>query len=132
MDKIRRTNLVSQIYDAAREVHEFTGPGVAAVIFKSCLMHELRMRSLRFRPQPPFQVVYKGLKIEDQVSIDLAVEEEVLIEIVTSPEHLQQHQIRLQTALTFSGYSLGILFDIHQLRLIDGFKKMNNPKKTSS
>lgn len=129
MDKIRQTNLVSQIYDAAREVHENTRPGISAQVFKSCFMHELRMRTLRFRSNPLFQVIYKGLKIEEHISIDFSIEEEVLIEVVTQPDQIVQHQIRLQTALAFSGYSLGILLDIHQARIIDGFKKINNQKR---
>ncbi|NOU47740.1 MAG: GxxExxY protein [Bacteroidales bacterium] len=130
MDKIKRGNLVTQIYDAAREVHEFTGPGVLASVYKSCLMHELRLRTLRFRSNPSFGIMYKGLKVDDQVSIDLSIEEEVLIEIVTLPGNIPNHLVRMQTALTFSGYPLGIILDIHQPRLIDGFKKINNPKRT--
>jgi GxxExxY protein len=130
MDKIKRGNLVTQIYDAAREVHEFTGPGVLASVYKSCLMHELRLRTLRFRSNPSFGIQYKGLKIEDQVSVDLAIEEEVLIEIVTSPGNMQHHITRMQSAMTFSGYPMGIILDIHQPRLIDGFKKINNLKRT--
>jgi GxxExxY protein len=130
MDKIKRGNLVTQIYDAAREVHEFTGPGVLASVYKSCLMHELRLRTLRFRSNPTFGIMYKGLKVEDQVNIDLSIEEEVLIEIVTLPVNMPNHLARMQTALTFSGYAMGIILDIHQPRLIDGFKKINNPKRT--
>ncbi len=132
MDKIKRSNLVTQIYEAAREVHAFTGPGVIASVYKSCLMHELRLRSLRFRPNPCFSVNYKGLKIDDQINIDLSIEEEVLIEIIAKPEDIPMHLIRLNTALAFSGYQLGILLDIHQSRLIDGFKKINNPKRNQS
>lgn len=130
MDKIKRSNLVTQIYDAAREVHEFTGSGVLSSVYKNCLMHELRLRTIRFRSNPSFGIMYKGLKIEDQVSVDLSIEEEVLIEIVALPNNLTNHQIRMQTALTFSGYPLGIILDIHQPRLIDGFKKIINPKRT--
>jgi GxxExxY protein len=130
MDKIKRSNLVTQIYDAAREVHEFTGPGVLSSVYKNCLLHELRLRTIRFRNNPSFGIMYKGLKIEDQVCVDLSIEEEVLIEIVTLPNNLTNHQIRMQTALTFSGYPMGIILDIHQSRLIDGFKKIINPKRT--
>lgn len=131
MDKGSRGMLAMQIYDAAREVHQTIGPGMLEGVFKSCLIHELRLRGLRFRPNAPIEVFYKGMRIDEKLSADLVVEENVVVEIVKSSQNMEHHITRLNTILSFTGMPLGILIDPAAERFVDGFKKVINPKKLS-
>lgn len=123
--------LAMQIYDAAREVHQSIGPGMLDSIFKVCLIHELRLRGLRFRPNASIELLYKGLRVDERLMADLIVEENIVIEIVKSSQHLDYHITRLNTILSFTGMPLGILIDPAAERIIDGFRKIINPKKLS-
>lgn len=119
------------IYDCAREVHAVVGAGILPELFQSCLAHEFRLRGLRFRMNAPQQVVYKGIRLEDKLIADFIIEEEIALEIIAKSADYQQHLRKINSILSFSSCSLGILIDPSQERLIDGFKKITNLKKIS-
>jgi GxxExxY protein len=131
MDKSRRNSLATQIFDCVREVHSWTGPGILAEVFKNCLAHEIRLRGIRFRMNAAVPVNYKGIKIDEKLFADFIIEEEIAIEVITGKRFTEVHQSKLNTILFFSGLSLGILIDPTETRIIDGFKKIPNPKKLS-
>ncbi len=123
--------LAMQIYDAAREVHQNMGPGVLDGVFKACLIHELRLRGLRFRPNATVEVVYKGIRIDERIIADLVIEDDIVVEIVKSNHNIDYHITKLNTILSLTGMQLGILLDPAAERIVDGFKKIINPKKLS-
>jgi GxxExxY protein len=129
MDKSRRNSLATLIYDCAREVHAHTGPGILPEIFKSCLAHELRLRGMRFRMNAPIAVQYKGIRIEEKLFADFIIEEEIAVELITSIRKTEEHQKKLNTVVSFSGCSMGVLLNPSEERLIDGFKKITNLKR---
>ncbi|MCE1201396.1 MAG: GxxExxY protein [Bacteroidia bacterium] len=131
MDKGSRGMLAMQIYDAAREVHQNIGPGMLDGVFKSCLIHELRLRGLRFRPNATIEVLFKGIRVDERLTADLIVEENIVVEIVKSAQNIDYHITKLNTILSFTGLPLGILLDPAAERIVDGFKKIINPKKLS-
>jgi GxxExxY protein len=131
MDKSRRNNLAILIFDSAREVHSVVGAGILPDLFKSCLAHEFRLRGLRFRMNAPQQVVYKGIRLEDKLIADFIIEEEIALEIIAESDAYQKQLLKINSILSFSSCSLGILIDPSQERLIDGFKKITNLKKIS-
>ncbi len=132
MEKSRRNSLATLIYDCAREVHASVGPGILPVIFRSCLAHELRLRGLRFRINPSVPVIYKGIRIEEKLFADLIVEEEIAVEIIEDSHQTDSSLKKLNTVLSFSGCSLGILIDPSSEKMIDGYKKITNVKKITS
>lgn len=131
MDRSNRNSLATRIYDSAREVHAYTGPGIMAEVFKSCLAHELRLRGIRFRTNPSIAVNYKGIRIEERLYADFIVEESIILEIVTGKRFTELHQSKLNTIMFFSQLELGILIDPSSERMLDGFKRISNPKKLS-
>ncbi|MBK9290366.1 MAG: GxxExxY protein [Bacteroidetes bacterium] len=131
MDKGSRGMLAMQIYDAAREVHQTIGAGMLYGVFQACLIHELRLRGLRFRTNALVDVHYKGIRIDERLVADLIVEENVVVEIVKTSENIAYHLTRLNTILSFTGIQLGILLDPSAERIVDGFRKVINPKKLS-
>lgn len=130
MEKSRRNSLATLIYDCAREVHEHTGPGILPGIFRSCLAHEMRLRGLRFRMNAAITVVYKGIRIEEKLFADFIVEEEIAVNIFDNPLDKDFQLKRMQSILAFSGCGGGVWLDTSNQRLVDGFKKIINLKKT--
>jgi len=121
--------LATLIYDCAREVHAYTGPGILPEIFKSCLAHEFRLRGIRFRMNAPVAVHYKGIRIEEKLFADFIIEEEIAIELISSVRKAEEHLKKLNTVVSFSGCSMGVLLNPAEERLIDGFKKITNLKR---
>ncbi len=128
MERSRRNSLATQIYDAAKEVHSITGAGVTAVVFRACMAHELRLRGLRFRILPKIPVIYKGLKVDVDVFADFLIEEEILV-MIEQGDQPDRTLANLHTALRFSGLELGVLLDISNEKMIDGFKKVQKLQK---
>ncbi|MBS4058565.1 MAG: GxxExxY protein [Bacteroidales bacterium] len=129
MDRISRSKLTTLVYEAVREVHQITGPGIIKEVFLSCLIQELRLRGIHFRHHARLQVQYKGIKIEEQLTVDLIVEDALIVEIVSRPELLAAHQEKLNTLLSFSGIDSGALVSIFEDKIIDGFKKFSQNKR---
>lgn len=120
------------IFDCAREVHSVVGAGIMSDLFKSCLAHEFRLRGLRFRLNVPIQVVYKGIRVEDRLIADFIIEEEIALEVIIDQASALRQTKKLNSILSFSNCSMGVLVDPAQERLIDGFRKITNLKKIPS
>ncbi|GAB1418189.1 hypothetical protein MASR2M12_09540 [Bacteroidales bacterium] len=129
MEKARRSSLATVIYDCAQEVHRTLGSGILPDIFKSCLAHEMRLRGLRFRSNVVVPVYYKGVKIAEQLVAHYVVEEEIVVEICDNPEKTHHAQKKLNSLLSFSGCTLGILINPSAEQLIDGWKKISSKNK---
>ena len=128
MDKQSRNSLAVQLYDCCREVHEYYDRKVVSSVFIAALAHEMRLRGLRFRTKTIIDIQYKGIHTGQKISVDYIVEDEIVLEICTEMNPLSWHENRLSTILTSTVYSLGILIDPRQQKIIEGFKKIMNSK----
>lgn len=128
MDKQRRNSLAVQLFDCCREVHEYYGQKVFSQVFTVALAHEMRLRGIRFRQKSTFDVHYKGIKTDQKLIADFVVEDAIVLEICTESQPVNWHETRLQTLMFFAGTEMGILIDPAKTKMIDGFKKINNPK----
>ena len=78
----RETEEVARnIVDAALCVHRALGPGLLESVYEICLCHELHLRGLSFKSQLPVPVIYKGMRLDAELRIDLVVEDCVLVEL---------------------------------------------------
>lgn len=75
------------ILDSAFKVHSALGPGLLEGVYEKCLAHELSKLNLRVERQVFLPVVYDGIVIEDSYSIDLLVEDAVIVELKVSDGH---------------------------------------------
>lgn len=128
MDKQQRNSLAVQLFDCCREVHEYYGQRVFSQVFAIALGHEMRLRGIRFRQKPVYDVHYKGIKTDQKVVAEFIVEEGIVLEIQSETHTHEWHEARLQTIMFYAGAGMGILIDPSQTKMIDGFKKIFNPK----
>ena len=56
------------------EVHKQLGPGLLESVYFTCLLMELRAAGLSVTPRMALPLVYKGMKLESKLEIDLAVQ----------------------------------------------------------
>src|SRR5690606_21229202 len=76
-----RDPLTEKIIGAAIEVHRAVGPGLLEQIYEECMCRELALQELSFQRQLPVPLKYKGVKLENNLRIDLLVEHKVIIEL---------------------------------------------------
>jgi len=122
------SHITRPILAAAIEVHRTLGPGLLESIYTPCLHYELTVRKLRFVAQRTVPIVYKGMPMEACYRVDLIVEDAVVIETKSVAAALPVHQAQLLTYMQLTGCPLGLLINFNVPRLMDGVKRLINPR----
>jgi GxxExxY protein len=107
---------VFQIVGAAMEVLNGLGHGLPEKPYEKALAVELGLRSISFRQQPRFEVLYKqttiGEYLPDIVAFDAVVIEAKAIDAITDVERGQ-----MLTYLRITGYSVGVILNFKRRAL---------------
>lgn len=120
------------VIGAAIEVHKHLGPGLRERIYELAMVCELKQRGLRVGQQVPFRVHYKGEDLGSQ-SIDLIVNDLVIVENKSVAEFTDVDEAQLLGYLRFTGLPLGLLINFNKPRLIDGVvRRVNSTRITRS
>lgn len=127
LEYVNKLNSISgQVLDAAIEVHRNLGPGLLESIYEICLLKELRSRGLEVKSQLLLPVYYKGEPLEKYYTIDLLVEDLVVVEIKTVERNIPINKAQLMTYLKLSGKHLGLLINFNVPLLVQGFERILN------
>ncbi len=113
-------NLAYKIVGAAIEVHRILGPGLLESIYEECLFHELKLRGLSPERQVPVSIIYKGIKVKDDLHIDLLVNKLVIVELKSVNEMPPIYQAQIISYMDLSEIPKGLLINFNVVRLIDG------------
>lgn len=119
-------NLTGEIISAAIEVHKILGPGLLESIYEKSLARELNVRGLNVEIQKPVDVVYKGVKVADDLRLDMIVEDKVIVELKSVEELKNVHYKQLQTYLRLLDKSVGLLINFNVSYLKDGIHRVVN------
>jgi GxxExxY protein len=113
-----------QVVDAAFEVHRMLGPGLTEPVYEVCLCYELSQRGLAFVTQDPVPVVYKGIRLDADVRLDVLVEDCVLVELKSVENPIPVFEAQLLTYLKLTGKRLGLLINFNVPLLKNGIKRI--------
>ena len=105
------------IIAAASEVYRSFGPGLLQDAYLLSLAYELRDRSIQVKQNVTFPLVYKKLQVERGYSVDLVVEEQVLVTVLAIDRALPVHSARLMTVLRLSSRSAGMIINFGNEKL---------------
>lgn len=72
--------LTHDVIGAAIEVHRELGPGLLESVYQACLDHQWISRGIEFQPRLPLPVIYKGLKLDVDLRLDILIPERLVIE----------------------------------------------------
>jgi GxxExxY protein len=125
-------DLTGQILGAAIEVHRALGAGLLESIYTSCLHFELSARNLRYVAQRAVPIVYKGMKVDACYRVDLIVEDLVVVEVKSVAALSPVHESQLLTYMSLTECPAGLLINFNVRRLVDGVRRMINPRVGSS
>ena len=116
--------IASQIVDAAFKVHSALGPGLLESVYETCLLHELRSRSLKAQRQVTLPIICEGLQIDSGLRLDLLIEDQVVVELKAVEKFLPILGAQLLTYLKLSGHRLGLLINFNVPRIKDGIRRI--------
>jgi len=77
-------------------------------------------------------IVYKGMQIDTCYRIDLIVEDLVVVEVKSVNILSPVHESQLLTYMALTGCPVGLLINFNVRRLMDGVRRMINPRAGSS
>jgi GxxExxY protein len=132
VDPSEFNDITRRILAGAIEVHRTLGPGLLESIYTPCLLAELTARQLKFVTQRAIPIVYKGMPLESSYRVDLIVEDLVVVELKATNTLLPVHQAQVLTYLEITKCPAGLLINFNVPRLMDGVKRVINPRATQS
>ena len=116
--------LTEKIIGFAIEVHRQLGPGLLESAYEECLCFELKQADIPFRRQVPLPVVYKSVRLDCGYRLDIAIENQVIIELKTVERLLPIHEAQLLTYMKLARIPTGLLLNFNTAVLKDGIRRL--------
>ena len=116
--------MATVVVDAAFQVHTTLGPGLLESIYETCLCHESACRKVPFRKQVSVPVIYRDLRLDSGLRLDLLVDEELVVEIKAVEEHLPLYEAQLLTYLKLVDVRLGLLINFNVELIKHGIRRV--------
>lgn len=114
------------IIGAAIAVHRELGPGLLESIYETCLVHELREAGLAVSQQHAIPIIYKGIRMANDLRLDILVNDRIIVEVKEVEEFHPVHQAQLLTYLKLTDKRVGLLLNFNSPVLSQGIKRMMN------
>jgi GxxExxY protein len=118
--------LSEAIIGAAIAVHRELGPGLLESIYETCLVHELREAGLAVSQQLAIPIMYKGVRMSNDLRLDLLVDDRIIVEVKAVEDFHPVHQAQLLTYLKLTDKRVGLLLNFNSPVLRNGIKRMMN------
>jgi GxxExxY protein len=119
--------LSGEVIGAAIEVHRIMGPGLLESIYERCLLRELELRGIRARNQQEVVIDYKGTVFQETLRFDLLVEDCLLVELKAVKDVLPIHKAQLLSYMKLLNVPVGLVFNFHEWKLVDGMSRLVLP-----
>jgi GxxExxY protein len=116
--------LSNQVIGLAIEVHRQLGPGLLESAYEECLALELIEAGLQFRRQVELPIIYKSVRIDCAYRLDLAIADQLIMELKSVERILPLHEAQLLTYLRLSGLRIGLIMNFNTAVLKDGLRRM--------
>lgn len=126
MNKEHFEYLVSQIFQAALQIHRNLGPGLLESVYEYALVKELQLRNIVVLYQVKIPLFYKGYDTGKEFFFDILVENEIVIEVKSADEIYPVHQAQLLSYLKLADKRMRFLINFNVALIKDGFKRMVN------
>ena len=113
-----------EVRGAAMEVYNHFGPGLLESVYEKAMVQELTLRDLKVESQVPIDIMYKGVKIGDDLRMDLLVEDALIVELKSVEEIKDIHYKQLRTYLKLLGQEEGLLINFGEYDLKKGMRRV--------
>ena len=118
------STLTERVIGLAIEVHRQLGPGLLESAYEECLCFELRQCGISHRRQVPLPVIYKQVHLECGYRMDIAIENELVVEVKAVERLIPIHDAQMLTYLKLGGFKVGLLLNFNSAVLKDGLRRL--------
>ncbi|HKD35751.1 MAG TPA: GxxExxY protein [Pirellulales bacterium] len=116
--------IAEEVIDAVFKVHTALGPGLLENVYETCLCHELHCRGIPFVKQLSLPIVYRGIRLDAGLRLDLLIADVLIVEIKSVEAHNPLFEAQLLTYLKLTGHRLGLLINFNVSVIKDGIKRL--------
>ena len=117
-------DLMYEVRGAALEVYNHFGLGLLESVYEKAMVQELTLRDLKVESQVPIDIMYKGVKIGDDLRMDLLVEDALIVELKSVEEIKDIHYKQLRTYLKLLGQEEALLINFGEYDLKKGMRRV--------
>ena len=118
--------LVLRVVASAQEVHDKVGAGMPAEAYGHFLEIELNKRGCNVKRNVRKPIVYDGSQTDEFYTIDMLVDDCLVLGVQAADIILPTHKHRLLTFLKHGGYEIGLLINFNEVNLQDGIIRVIN------
>ncbi|HAH58641.1 MAG: GxxExxY protein [Lentimicrobium sp.] len=126
MSKAELNRIHTRIFEAASEIYANLGQGLDTEIYLTCFMHELRLKGLLFKRGVTFPVIYKNIKTNREIIVDLMIENQLLVDVTPSESITPLQMSSMSSKLKIAQKRMGILLTFNALTVTEGYRKILN------
>jgi GxxExxY protein len=123
---MHENEISERVIGAAIEVHRHHGPGLIEKIYEDSLCHEFALRKIAFKRQQAVPVYYKGVRVSEDLWLDLLAEEKVILDLKAKEKVTPFDCAKLLSYLRLSNLKLGLIINFHEVVLKNGIKRIIN------
>jgi GxxExxY protein len=116
--------LTHRVLACAYEVHTRLGPGLLQSVYRTCLVHELKLNSLRAEAEVPVEIEYRGSTLDAGFRADVVVERTLLLELKAVERLMPIHVAQTLTYLRLSKIQVGLLLNFNVTSLKNGIRRL--------
>jgi len=106
-----------KVIGCAIEVHKYLGPGLLESVYHSCLLEELRVRSIPVQSQLNVPVIYKGKDLGGLLRLDFLIDNLIIVEIKAVDVMIPIYHAQLLSYLKLADKPKGLLINFHSENL---------------
>ena len=116
--------LTYQIRGAIWDVYNDLGPGLLESVYEEALCYELELRGLKVERQKPVPINYKGNVLKTDLSLDLLIEDKVIIELKSVEELKPVFFKQTKTYLKLMNKHIGLLVNFGEYDMKEGIHRI--------
>jgi GxxExxY protein len=117
------------VIGAAIEVHRYWGPGLYEEIYERSLCEELKQRNIQFENQLSIPLLYKDIRVGEDLRLDLLIKRQVVVEIKAVTELLPVHESQVLTYMRLTKCHLGLLLNFNVATMKQGIRRFILPPR---
>ena len=128
-DLIKNENdLAHVVIGLAIDIHKTLGPGLDHESYLECMLYELQMQGIQASSNLEKDAYYKNLKLSKGYTIDLLIENILVVEIETTDTVSDMQIQKTLKTLKLGGYKLGLIINFNSTLLKNGIRRISNIK----
>ena len=111
--EMKENDIYFKIREAITKVFNSLGPGLQKSVYENVLFYELCKMGFNVKSQFPLPIIYDNTKLEDSYTVDLLIDNRVVLTIRTDEIITETHHQEINTYLKLCDKKLGVMVNFN-------------------